>query len=72
MEYEVAAILGHRRRGQCLHWLPIMQGAPRHDAVWQPTRDFIGSDGTITEKLLEYAQTNNLRIPCFTVVADDN
>ena len=40
-----------------------MRGDPIHDAEWQPARDFIDPDGTITEALLTYVQDHNLDLP---------
>lgn len=46
--YEVEEILAHRRRGRGYKWLALMRGSPQHDAVWQPTADFVDPDGTLT------------------------
>ena len=71
-EFVVKAVLGHRRKGRGYQWLTLMEGDSEEDAEWQPTSDFIDSDGTVTEKLLEYVKNHNLSIPRITVVADDN
>lgn len=52
--YEVESILCHRKRGKGFKWLTLMRGAPQQEACWQPTRDFIDADGTITEAFHDY------------------
>ena len=52
--FEVEAILRHRRRGRSYQFLTMLKGAPRHEAQWQPTRDFVDSDGTLTASFAEY------------------
>jgi len=37
-----------------------MKGTPTHEAEWQPTRDFIDKDGTLTTAFLEYIKEKNL------------
>lgn len=62
-EYEVESILAHRRRGRGYQFLTLMRGDPIHDAEWQPARDFIDPDGTMTEALQKYVQDQNLDLP---------
>jgi hypothetical protein len=50
-ESEVESILAHKRRGPRIQFLTLMRGDPIRDAEWQPSRDFIDPDGTITEAL---------------------
>ena len=47
-EHVVEKILKHRKRGRGYQFLTLMKGVPTHDAVWQPTRDFVDSDETVT------------------------
>lgn len=54
VEYVVGEILAHRLRGKKFKFLTLMKGAPRHEATWQPTDDFVDDDGKITEVFLEY------------------
>lgn len=51
--HEVDSILAHRRRGKGYQWLTLMKGAPQHEASWQPTRDFVDDDGTLTAAFLD-------------------
>ena len=37
-----------------------MKGAPLHDAEWQPTTDFVDTDGTVTQVWQEYIRQNNI------------
>ena len=53
-EHVVAEILKHRPRGRGFQFLTLMKGAPRHDATWQPTKDFVDRDGTVTKVWQEY------------------
>jgi hypothetical protein len=62
-EYEVEAILAHRRRGRGYQFLTLMKGDPIHDAEWQPTRDFVDTDGTVTETLQTYLDEHGLALP---------
>ena len=62
-EYEVESILAHRRRGRGYQFLTLMKGDPIHDAEWQPARDFIDPDGTMTEALMKYVQEQHLDLP---------
>jgi hypothetical protein len=59
-EYEVEYILAHRPRGRGYQFLTLMKGDPLHDAEWQPARDFIDADGTMTEALQRYLREHNL------------
>jgi hypothetical protein len=40
-----------------------MTGDPIHDAEWQPARDVIDPDGTMTEALMKYVQEQHLDMP---------
>ena len=59
-EYEVEAILRHRKKGSGFQFLTLMKGDPTHDAEWQPTRDFVDRDGTMNEKFYEYIKKNRI------------
>ena len=48
-EYAVESILDHSQRGRGHQLLTLMTGAPQHEAEWQPARDFVDKDGTVTE-----------------------
>jgi len=75
-EYFVEKILNHRKRGRGYQFLTHMEGLPEHEAEWQPTRDFIDTDGTMNDKFLSYIKSKNImqekwpKEPC--VVEDDN
>ncbi len=60
--FVVEEILSHRKRGHGYQFLTLMKGAPRHEASWQPTRDFIDSDGTVTAALYDYVKAHDLPI----------
>ncbi len=59
-EYIVESILNHRKRGKGYQFLTLMKGSPTYDAEWQPSRDFIDKDGTITDVFLEYIKKKNI------------
>ena len=59
-EHVVDKILQHRPRGRGFQFLTLMKGTPLHDAEWQPTRDFVDSDGTVTNVWQEYIRQNNI------------
>lgn len=40
--------------------MTLLKGTPRHEAVWQPTRDFVDRDGTLTQPFYEYIRRNDL------------
>lgn len=40
-------------------WLALMENSATHDAQWQPTRDFVDSDGTLTKAFHTYIVQNN-------------
>lgn len=50
----VDQILGHRKRGRGFQWLTAMKNVPQHDAQWKPKKDFIDSDGTLTQAFHEH------------------
>lgn len=58
--FEVSEIVKHRKRGRGFQFLTLLQGAPRHEAVWQPTRDFVDRDGTLTNKFYDYIKRHDL------------
>ena len=59
-EHIVGKILSHRKRGRGYQFLTLMKGEPEHDATWQPTRDFVDSDGTVTDVWHDYIVRHNL------------
>ena len=58
--HEVAEIFKHRKRGRGYQFLTLLKGVPRHEAVWQPTKDFVDTDGTLTEVFYHYIRKHNL------------
>lgn len=58
--FKVDKILSHRRRGRGYQFLTLLEGAPRHEAEWQPTRDFVDRDGTLTAAFHNYVRTHGL------------
>lgn len=58
--FVVERILAHRKKGRGYQWLTLMKGTPTHDAQWQPTKDFIDNDGTMTKAFLDYISAHNL------------
>ena len=65
-EQVVDKILKHRTRGRGYQFLTLMKGAPSHDSEWQPTRDFVDKDGTVTDVWKQqirekYIFENNIR-----------
>ena len=58
--FEVSEILKHRKRGRGFQFLTLLKGKPCHEAVWQPTRDFVDRDGTLTQPFYEYIKRNDL------------
>ncbi len=67
-EFVVEEILSHRNRGHGYQFLTLMKGAPPHEASWQPTRDFIDSDGTVTAALYDYVKSHDLHIALVVTV----
>jgi len=59
-EHVVDKILNHRRRGRGYQFLTLMKGDPIHDAIWQPTRDFVDRDGSVTEIWQKYIQEQDI------------
>ena len=59
-EHVVEKILKHRARGRGFQFLTLMKGAPTHDAVWLPTRDFVDADGTVTDVWQNYIRENGI------------
>lgn len=57
---EIGEILSHRKRGRGYQFLALPSNAPTHEAQWQPLRDFLDSDGTITQALHSYIVSNHL------------
>ena len=60
MVFVVDRILAHRRRGRGLQWLTLMKGVPQHGAQWQPMRDFVDANGTVTAAFHDYIVQNDL------------
>ena len=60
--FVVDCILRHRRRGRGFQFLTLMKGAPQHEAQWQPTRDFVDADGTLTAAFRDYIVEHNLLV----------
>lgn len=58
--FKVDRILGHRKRGRGYQWLTLMENSATHEAEWQPTRDFVDSDGTLTKAFRTYIVSKNL------------
>lgn len=56
----VDKIFAHRRRGRGNQFLTLLRGEPDHDATWQPTRDFVDGDRTVTGVWYEYIVHNNI------------
>jgi hypothetical protein len=54
--------VGTPTTGRGYQFLTLMKGDPIHDAEWQPARDFIDPDGTMTEALMKYVQEQNLEL----------
>lgn len=59
-EHVVEGILKHRPRGRGFQFLTLMKGAPLHDATWQPTKDFVDKDGTVTKVWKDYVKEKNI------------
>lgn len=59
-EFMVDRILAHRKRGRSYQWITLMHGEPQYQATWQPTRDFIDADGTMTAALLIYIESKGI------------
>lgn len=58
--FEVDRIVAHRKRGRGYQWLTLLKGAPQHEAEWQPTRDFVDDDGTLTKAFRDYIVEHEL------------
>lgn len=58
--FEVERILAHRKRGRGYQWLTLLKGYPQHEAEWQPTRDFVDADGTVTDAFRTYIKEHGL------------
>lgn len=65
-------ILRHRKLGKGFQWLTAKTGTPLHEADWQPTRDFVDSDGTINENFHRYICAHNLLPHLHQIVVVDN
>ncbi len=52
IEYGVQDILNHKKRGRRYLWLTLLRGDPLHEATWPLTRDFMDTDGIVTEQLI--------------------
>lgn len=60
VEYVVKEILLHRKRRSNFQFLTVMEGAPQHEAAWQPTKNFVDADGTSNAVFLCYIRRHNL------------
>jgi len=60
VEHVVDQILSHRKRGRGYQFLTLMIGDPTNDATWQPTKDFLDKDGTVTKIWQEYIRKHHL------------
>lgn len=58
--YRVHQILDHRRMGKGYQFLTHLTGKAEQDAEWQPTKDFVNTDGTINAAHLEYLKEDEL------------
>lgn len=58
--YDVDRILAHRKRGRGYQWLTLFENSNTHDAQWQPTRDFIDADATLTKAFHDFILRHNL------------
>lgn len=58
--FKVSKILAHRKAGKGYRWLTLMEGDETHEATWQPTKDFVDNDGTITEAFRDYIKEHSL------------
>lgn len=65
-------ILQHRKSGSGYQWLAAKTGAPLHEAEWQPTRDFIDDDGTMTKAFHDYVKHHILFPHLHHIVVDNN
>jgi hypothetical protein len=61
-ECEVESILAHRCRGRGYQFISLLKGDPIHNVEWQPARDFIDPDETMTEALMKYVQEQNFNL----------
>lgn len=59
-EVYVDKILNHRKVRNRYSFLVLWKGQPTHEASWEPVGNFIDSDGTCNEQLLDYLNSNNL------------
>lgn len=50
----IVTILAHKVKRHQYYFLVLPRNAPTHHAAWQPLRDFVDNDGTITEALHIY------------------
>lgn len=57
---EIGAILGHKRKSNTFYFLALPANSPTHDASWQPLKDFVDDDGTITAALHCYIVRNGI------------
>ena len=53
-EQVVDKVLPHQKRGRGYQFLTLMKGDPDQDSIWQPTRDFVDSHGTVTDVWPKY------------------
>eukprot|EP00171_Calliarthron_tuberculosum_P005616 IDg5616t1 len=60
-ELQVKNILNHRKRGRGYQFLVEWQGQATHEASWEPTKNFVDNDGTVTASLLQYLEATGLQ-----------
>lgn len=68
----VDKIFQHCKRGVSYQWLAVKADAQLHEAEWQPTKDFVDADGSITEAFHEYIVQHNLLPHLHNIVVVDN
>jgi len=59
-EHIVDKILRHKKSGRGFRFLTLMKGDPIHDAWWQPTSDFVDTDGTVNDVWHKYIVENDI------------
>lgn len=57
---EIGTFISHRRCGRGYQFLALPENSPTHEAQWQPLRDFIIHDRTITAALHSYLVEINI------------
>lgn len=59
-KYIVDTTLNQRKRGRGYQFLMLSQGSLEYDAEWQPTRDFVDTDGTMNDQFISYIKPKNI------------